>query len=108
MQGVHDARNARKWLEGQIVSYLYGGTDEHTLGRSVLRVSSSYKVSQQEIRSLFQSVEKNLVVYYGGRYRLAYGAMGRRFGGANFLESQQKSVIMRSLSNLSRSLPESR
>lgn len=106
MQGVHDARNATKWLEGQIISYLYGGTDEHGLNRCVSKAISTYKVSQKEVRSLIESVEENLVVYYGGRYRLAYGAMGRRFGGANFMEGGQKAAIMQTLGSVGRALPD--
>lgn len=107
MQGIHDARNATKWLEGQIISYLYGGTDEHSLNRCVRKVTSNYKVPPKEIRSLFDSVEKNLVIYYGGRYRLAYGAMGRRFGGASFMGSHQRAAVMQPLRAISRTLSNS-
>ena len=104
MQGIHDARNARRWLEGQIVSYLYGGIDEHGLDRCVRKVTSDYRVQPKEISSLFESVERNLVVYYGGRYRLAYGAIGRRFGGASFMESLNRTAVMQPLRNISRTL----
>ena len=104
MQGIHNSRIATKWLEGQIISYLYGGTDEHGLGRSVRKVTSDYKVSPKEVRSLIESVESNLVTYYGGRYRLAYGAMGRRFGGARFIESHHKAAVMKPLRDIGRTL----
>ena len=104
MQGIHGTRNATKWLEGQIISYLYGGTDEHALGRCVRKVTSDYKVPPKEVRALIESVENNLVTYYGGRYRLAYGAMGRRFGGASFIESHQKVAVMKPLRDIGRAL----
>ncbi|MDG6945804.1 MAG: hypothetical protein JRM91_03970 [Nitrososphaerota archaeon] len=108
MQGIHDAKSATKWLEGQVVSYLYGGTDEHSLSRCVTKLVSTYKVSPQDIKSLFTSVESNLTTYYGGRYRLAYGAMGRRFGETSFTGNHQKKAIMQSLGNVSRTIPNSR
>lgn len=108
MQGIHDEQNATKWLEGQIISYLYGGTDENGLNRSVRKVTLAYGVSPKAVKTLFESVEKNLMVYYGGRYRLAYGAIGRRFGEASFMQSHQKSVIMQSLGRVGRALPSSR
>ena len=108
MQGVHDAKSATKWLEGQVISYLYGGTDEHSLSRCVTKLISTYKVSPRDIKSLFTSVENNLTTYYGGRYRLAYGAMGRRFGETSFTGNHQKKAIMQSLGNVSRTLSNSR
>ena len=104
MQGVHDTRSATKWLEGQIISYLYGGTDANSLLRSIQKVSSVYKVPPAEISSLIESVEKNHTIYYGGRYRLAYGAMGRRFGEASFIEGRHRTAMIESLAGISRTL----
>lgn len=108
VQEIHDMQNAKKWLEGQIISYLYGGTDEHGLSGCVRKVTSTYKVSPKDVRSLIESVEENLLVYYGGRYRLAYGAMGRRFGGVSFIETRQRTAVMRPLRDIGRALPNSR
>ncbi len=97
MQGIHDARSATKYLEGQIISYLYGGTDETGLNRCVRKITSTYKVSPRDVKQLIDAVERNSTTYYGGRYRLAYGAIGRRFGEANFIEGRHRQAMLQSL-----------
>jgi hypothetical protein len=104
MKGVHDSRSAVRWLEGQIISYLYGGIDANGLTRSIQRIGSAYNVQPQNIKSLLESVEKNHTVYYGGRYRLAYGAIGRRFGEASFREETNRAALIQSLRNISQTV----
>lgn len=87
-----------------MISYLYGGIDVNGLSRSFRRVVSAYEVRTQSVTALVEAVEKNHTVYYGGRYRLAYGAIGKRFGEANFIEDRHRAALIHSLRTVSQTL----
>jgi hypothetical protein len=106
MEGVHDSKSSVKWLEGQVISFLYGGTDLKSLTKAFQRVVSEYKLPSRIVTSLIDSVEQNHTVYYGGRYRLAYGAIGRRFGEVPFIEDRHREALIQSLQTVSQRLAE--
>jgi hypothetical protein len=106
MEGVHDSKSAVRWLEGQVISFLYGGTDLKGLTKSFQKVVSEHKLPARRVTSLIESVEQNHTVYYGGRYRLAYGAIGRRFGEVPFIEDRHRTALIHSLETVSQSLAE--
>ena len=106
MEGVHDSKSAVRWLEGQTISFLYGRTDLKGLTKAFQRVVSEYKLPSRSATSLIESVEQNHTVYYGGRYRLAYGAIGRRFGEVPFIEDRHRAALIHSLQTVSQKLME--
>jgi hypothetical protein len=106
MEGVHDSNSAVRWLEGQVISFLYGGIDLKVMTKAIQRVVSEYKLPSRHVKSLIESVEQNHTLYYGGRYRLAYGAIGRRFGEVRFIEDRHRAALIHSLETISQSLAE--
>ena len=89
-----------------MVSYLYGQVDLKGITKSFQRIVSAYKLPSRSVTSLIESVEQNHTVYYGGRYRLAYGAIGRRFGEVPFIEDRHRAALIHSLQTVSQGLAE--
>lgn len=104
MDGVHDSNSVVRWLEGQVISFLYGRIDLKGLTMSFQRVVPAYKLPHRSVTTLIESIEQNHTVYYGGRYRLAYGAIGRRFGEVLFIEDRHRAALIHSLQIVSQRL----
>ena len=86
-----------KWIEGSVVSYLYGGISVEGLTARIQKVRAQYGVTSEEILRIVGSIESKHVTYFGGRYRLAFAVIGKKPTVASFSQSRERAKLIASI-----------
>ena len=86
-----------KWIEGSVVSYLYGGISSDGLTARIQKARAQYGVDMKEILRIVESVESKYVTYFGGRYRLAFAVIGKKPNVASFSQSTERAKLIASI-----------
>ncbi len=94
---VEDEESVLKWVEGSVVSYLYGGISSEGLTARIQKAIAQYGVAREEILRIVESIESKHVTYFGGRYRLAFAVIGKKPSVASFSQSGERAKLIASI-----------
>lgn len=86
-----------KWIEGSIISYLYGGISSSLLTARIHKAVTGYGVGRNDVLRLIESVEERYETYFGGRYRLAFAVITNKPNVAPFRRESERAKLIASL-----------
>ncbi len=93
----YSTESVLKWIEGSVVSYLYGGISTEGLTTRIQKARVQYSVVSEEILRIVESVENKHLTYFGGRYRLAFAVIGKEPSVAAFSHSGERAKLIASI-----------
>ncbi len=97
LEMAHPMASVLKWIEGSVVSYLYGGISPEALAARIQKARAQYGVASKEILRLVDSIESKHVTYFGGRYRLAFAVIGKQPTVASFSQRVERAKLIASI-----------
>ncbi len=94
---LHSKESVLKWIEGSVVSYLYGGISPEGLTARIQKARAQYGIAREEILRIVESIESKYAIYFGGRYRLAFAVIGKKPSVASFSQRGERARLVASL-----------